>query len=405
MPFYVGVDWGSSEHAACIVDERGQVRTSQAVPHTRAGLAALVSELATLGPAAEVHVAIERPSGLLVDTLVEAGHPVCPIHPNVLAASRDRYRAAHSKSDAADAYILADVLRTDGHRLARLRPRSDEIKSLRGLVRTRDDLVSTRVMTTNRLSALLQEFWPGPLVLFHKLESPISLAFLKRFPSSNAAKGLSPRRMKSFLEANRYTGRKTPEELVEALRSRPAGHAAAGQEQANACQVNALVAVLEALTNQIQVLTKRIEDLVEQLPVGRIVMSFPRAGKVNAAKIVAEIGDDVTRYQTDAHLAAEAGVVPVTKQSGKYRNVTFRHACNRSLRQALTCFADVSRHGSEWAAQTYSRARGRGCDHPHAIRILARAWARILWRCLRDGKLYAPASHKGAQPFLGEAKT
>ncbi len=403
MSFFVGVDWGSADHAACVVDETGQVRASLAVPHTRSGLEKLIARLAALAPAAEIGVAIERPSGLLVDTLVDAGYPVYVIHPNALAATRSRYRAAHSKSDAADAYVLADVLRTDGQRLSRLKPHSDAIKSLRGFVRTRDDLVHNRVMTANQLGALLKEFWPGPVELFHKLDSPISLAFLKRYPSPSQAKKVSVRVMTRFLESQSYTGDKKPDELVEALRQAAKGHAGPAQEAANSCQVLALVAVLETVTEQIKVLTKRIEALVAELPTGKIMMSFPRAGRVNAAKIVAEIGDDPSRFQTDGHLAAEGGVVPVTKQSGKHRSVGFRRACNRHLRQGLTSFADVSRKGSAWAADVYNKARARGCDHPHAVRILARAWTRVLWRCLRDGVPYDPARHQGAQPFIAQA--
>ena len=405
MSFYVGVDWGSADHAACVVDESGKVRASLTVPHTRSGLEKLIARLAELGPAAQLGIAIERPSGLLVDTLVDAGHPVHVVHPTALAANRPRFRAAHSKSDATDAYILADVLRTDGHRLPRLKPHSDGIKSLRGFSRTREDLVQTRVMTANRLAALLREFWPGPLELFDKLESPISLAFLRRYPSPSQGRKVSVRVMTRFLESQSYSGRQKPEALVEALRQAPKGLAGAAQEAANSCQVLALVAVLETVTEQIDVLTKRIESLVAELPTGKIVMSFPRAGKVNAAKIAAELGDDMSRFQSDANLAAEAGVVPVTKESGKHRSVSFRRACNRHLRQALTCFADTSRQGSPWAMAVYRRARERGCDHPHAIRILARAWTRVLWRCLRDGTPYDPARHQGAQPFAAQAST
>ena len=103
------------------------------------------------------------------------------------------------------------------------------------------------------------------------------------------------------------------------------------------------------------------------------------------------------RFPSADALAMEAGVAPVTKQSGKSRAVVFRRACNRRLRAAITCFADNSRHASPWATTVYARARGRGCDHPHAIRILARAWLRVLWRAWQDGKPYDPATHKVAR--------
>jgi transposase len=137
--------------------------------------------------------------------------------------------------------------------------------------------------------------------------------------------------------------------------------------------------------------------MIEEHPDGPIVTSFPRAGRINAAQILAELGDCRERFPTDEQLAAEAGVAPVTHASGKHRGVAFRRACNKRLRQAVTCFADNSRHASPWAADIYRRARARGHDHPHAVRILARAWIRVLWRCWTDGKHYDAALHGGAK--------
>ncbi|MER8899995.1 transposase [Mesorhizobium sp. M0676] len=132
------------------------------------------------------------------------------------------------------------------------------------------------------------------------------------------------------------------------------------------------------------------------MPDGKIVMSFPRAGRICAAQILTELGDVRERFQTEDQLAAEAGVCPVTHASGKSRGVVFRWACNKNLRLALTCFADSSRHASAWAAAVYRKARDRGCKHPHAVRILARAWLRVLWRAWRNKALYDPQQHRAA---------
>ena len=140
MGFRVGIDWGGTRHAVCVVDEAyGTIAARFEVAHTAAGLAELERRLAKFGPPSATPVAIERPSGLLVETLIEAGHPVVPIHPNVVKASRPRYRAAGGKSDRGDSYLLGDLLRTDGHRFRSLQPCSDAIKALRTLVRGRDD--------------------------------------------------------------------------------------------------------------------------------------------------------------------------------------------------------------------------------------------------------------------------
>jgi transposase len=399
MGISVGVDWGSGAHAVCVIDAKGMVLDRFAVGHDRAGLAALMTRLQQHGAPEVIPVAIERPSGLLVDALVEAGFIVTPVHPNVVKACRSRYRAVAAKSDPGDAFILADILRTDGHRLRPLAPQSDVIKALRSLVRGRDDLVSTRVALANQLSALLESFWPGAAVIFSDLASPIALAFLERYPTPEAAARLGPKRLAGFLAQHRYCGRRSPEALLERLRSAPEGGAGDAEGEAKGGLVRALARTLQALVAEIAKLTSRIEHAIAALPDGRIVMSFPRAGRICAAQILAELGDVRERFPSEHQLAAEAGVAPVTYQSGKARGVGWRWACNKRLRAALTCMADNSRHHSPWAADVYRRARARGCDHPHAIRILARAWARVLWRAWTDRVPYDPGQHRGAQAF------
>jgi transposase len=337
----------------------------------------------------------------LVDHLVEAGLKVVPIHPNAVKACRPRYRAVSAKSDPGDAYILADVLRTDGHRLRRLQPQSDAIKALRALVRGRDDLVAARVTLANQLTALLDSFWPGAALIFSDVASPIALAFLDRYPSPDAASHLGSKRLAGFLAQHRYCGRRSPEALLERLRAAPAGYAGEVERDAKGELVRALARTLTSLVDQLGQLTRRIEQTVADMPDGRLVMSFPRAGKVCAAQILAELGDVRGRFQTNDQLAAEAGVAPVTYQSGKARGVGWRWACNKRLRQAITCFADNSRHASPWAASVYAGARRRGKDHPHAIRILARAWVRVLWRAWTDQQPYDPARHPPTRGRLG----
>ena len=397
MGYLAGLDWGSGVHAVCVIDDAGRVVARFAVRHDADGIAELIARLAQIAPAAEMPIAIERPSGLIVDALFEAGHPVVPIHPNVVKACRPRYRAAGGKSDPGDAYLLADILRTDGHRFRPLQPCSDEIKALRALVRARDDLVAERVALANRLRSLLDAFWPGAAAIFADVDSPITLSFLRRYPTPDSAARLGEKRLAAFLAQNSYCGRRAPGELLARLRAAPEGRAGEAEADINGELVRALATILATLVAEIAKLTARLEHAVATLPDGQIVMSFPRAGRVCAAQIVAELGDVRARFQTEQQLAAEAGVCPVTHASGKSRGVTFRWACNHRLRQAITCFADNSRHSSTWAAAIYRAARQRGCDHPHAVRILGRAWVRVLWRAWIDHKPYDSSQHRAAQ--------
>ena len=252
-------------------------------------------------------------------------------------------------------------------------------------------------MLANQLRALLDSFWPGAVAIFADIDSPIALAFVQRYPTPDSAARLGEKRIKAFMAQHRYCGRRSASELLARLRRAPPCLAGDSEADAKGELVRAWAAVLTVLVAQIAELASRIEHTIGELPDGKIVTSFPRAGRICAAQILAELGDVRERFQAEDQLAAEAGVCPVTHQSGKSRGVVFRWACNHRLRAAVTCFADNSRHSSPWAADIYQRAKGRGCDHPHAVRILARAWVRVLWRAWQDRTLYDPARHRSSR--------
>jgi transposase len=401
MNFFVGIDWASQAHAVCVLDGAGRVRWQGSVAHSADGLATLVRELRRFGPVAACPVAIERPSGLVVDTLVEAGFQIVPIHPNALKASRPRYSAAGGKSDPGDAFILADLLRTDGHRFRPLRPLSDDTRALRALVRGRDDLVAQRVALANQLRALLERVWPGAVGLFADVDSPIALAFLVRYPTAQSATRLGEKRLAQFLTQRGYSGRRAATALLARLHSAPPCQAGRAEAEASGELVRSLVAVLTPLVAQIQQLTVAITAALRHHPDGPLLQSLPGSGAINAAQILAELGEERARFRSAEDLAAEAGAAPITHASGKHQAVVFRWACNKRLRQALTTFAGNSRRGSSWAAAVYARARARGCHHPHAIRILARAWVRVLWRCWQDRAPYDVTRHRAAQALAG----
>jgi hypothetical protein len=290
--------------------------------------------------------------------------------------------------------------------LQALKPQSDAIKALRGLVRGRDnlvganDLVGAKVALANQLTALLDSFWPGAAAIFADLASPIALAFVERYPTPESATRLGPKHLAGFLAQHQYCSRRSSESLLARLHASPQGCAGEAESDAKGELVRALARTLQSLVAEIARITSRIGHMIAELPDGRIVMSFPRTGRICAAQILAELGDVRERFQTEDQLAAEAGLAPVTYQSGKSRGVGWRWACNKRLRAAITCFADNSRHQSPWAADVYRRARARGCNHPHAVRILGRAWARVLWRAWTDGQTDDPQKHPGAKLLI-----
>jgi transposase len=213
-----GVDWARDDHAVSVVDDRGREVDRATVEHTAAGLRDL---LAVLARHQAQEVAIERPDGPVIDTLLEAGITVVVISPNQLKNLRGRYGSAGNKDDRFDAFVLADTLRTDRARLLALTPDSDATVTLRRTCRARKDLVQHRVAVANQLRAHLHNVFPGAVGLFAEIDSPISLAFLARFDNQDRADWLSPKRLAAWLASVGYSGRTDPGVLHAQLIAAP----------------------------------------------------------------------------------------------------------------------------------------------------------------------------------------
>jgi transposase len=394
-----GIDLASEEHRLVVVASNGRRVEERRVAHTEQGLETLLRRLLELDVA---RVAIEQPNGLVVDRLLDAGIAVVAVHPNQLAAARHRYRSGGGKSDGFDAYVLAELARTDRHRLRRLEPDSDQTRALRTLTRAREDLVEQKVALANQLRAQLDGFWPGAARVFFDLDSPIALAFLERYPSPDDARSLGEKRLAAFLARNGYCGRRSASELLARLRTAPNGRTGPTDSEARRQVVLALVTALRPLLEQIRLLTGEIRGLLNAHPDGEIFRSLFRDPNsvITAAELLAEIGDRRDRHPTSSSLEAIAGQAPVAVESGKKKVARFRWACNKTLRTAVSVLADSSRKHNPWANDIYQRARARGHDHPHALRILGRAWLRIIWRLWHDHAPYNPTRHGSLNRLL-----
>jgi transposase len=401
--FFTGIDWAAQTHAVCVLDAAGTIAAEFTIAHSADGIATLIRRLARYGDPGRLPVAIERPDGRLVDLLLEAGHLVVPVKPNAIKAWRDGEVLSGAKSDAGDAAVIAEYLRLRAHKLRVVPPYSDQTRAVRAVVRARGDLVGMRVAATNQLSALLEAHWPGAKAIFADVESPVSLEFLTRYPTPAAAAHLGEKRMAAFLVKHGYSGRRTATELLTRLRSAPAGTTSEALTEALRDAVLAAVGVLQALNAAVKNLDRSVTAHLGEHPDAAIFTSLPRSGQINAAQVLAEWGDARQAYEHPDSVAALAGVIPVTKQSGKHRAVHFRWACNKRFRVAVTTFADNSRHASPWAARIYATAIAAGKDHPHAIRILARAWIRVIYRCWIDQVPYDPARHGAAAALTRQA--
>jgi len=393
-----GLDWAKDDHVVCILDADGEVIDRFAVTHTAEGLRRLVRRLAHAGVC---EIGIERGDGPVVDTLLATDITVLVISPNQVKNLRSRYGSAGNKDDRFDAYVLADVVRTDRRRLSPLQRSSPATRALRTSVRARRDLVEHRVATTNQLRAHLQIVLPAVVELFADLDSAVSLSFIEHFTTQIKIDWLSPVRLGEWLKKIAYSGKTEPTVLHHRLLAAPRGTTGPDAD-ANAAITRAYIAVLRALNTQIEALARTISDQLDAHPDKNIFASLPRSGTLRAARLLAEIGDARGRFPTADSLACLAGVAPSTRQSGKVKAVTFRWSADHQLRDALCDFAGDCRRANPWADDLYNRARARGHDHPHAVRILGRAWANIIWRCWQDGVAYDPDRHNALQRILNQ---
>ena len=391
-----GIDWARDDHAVSIVNDRGREVHRCTVEHTAAGLRDLIKVLGKHGVS---EVAIERPDGPVIDTLLAADLTVVVISPNRVKNLRGRYGSAGNKDDRFDAFVLADTLRTDRLRLRPLVPDSEDTIAMRRACRARKDFVAHRVAVANQLRAHLRNVLPAVIGLFADIDSPITLAFLARFDTQDKLDWLTPARLATWLSKQGYSGRTDPSVLHQRILAAPRG--ATGTHGLDQAHITATyVALLNTLLEQIRSQERHIDRQLDAHADAHIFTSLPRSGRIRAARLLGEIGDCRARFPTPESLTCLAGAAPSTRQSGKTRVVGFRWACDKQLRDAITDFAADTRLVNPWAADLYDRARARGHDHAHAVRILARAWLHIIWHCWQDRVAYDPTKHRALQQLL-----
>jgi transposase len=393
-----GVDWAKDDYAICVVDADGEPLERVTLTYTKTGLHRLID---LLDRHQVDEVGIERGDGPIVDVLLGAARTVYVIPPSQVKALRRRYGSAGNKDDRFDAYVLADTVRTDRRRLTPLVLDSQATTALRKLCRARKDLVAHRIAVGNQLRAHLATALPAAVDLFRDIDSAISLRFLTRFTTQDAVDWLSPKRLAGWLSSVGYSGRTDPAVLHARITAAPQG-ATGDYGQTLACITRAYLATLQAITAQIDVLAQQITEALTVHPDRDIFTTLPRAGTVRAARLLAEIGDARGRFPTPDSLACLAGVAPSTRESGRTRVVAFRWAVDKQLRDAVCDFAGDSRRANPWAADLYQRARDRGHDHPHAVRILARAWLDIIWKCWTTNTPYDPDRHRALQRLINQ---
>jgi transposase len=387
--YFSGIDWADDHHDVCIIDEAGNVIVRFNIPHNRAGLDTLFEHVSNVTHLPEqIPFALETDKGLLVCALLDAGYTVYSINPKAVDRYRDRYSVAGSKSDAFDAEVLANILRTDRHRFSSILPDSERAQELKMLTRDHQELVRQRTRLTNQLMACLKAYYPVALDLFSKISCPTALDFLETFPSSEKARGLNLEDLKAFLKTHRYPGVNQKADELYALLRKPELTARALVIEAKRMLMLSLVAQLKALIPHIHAFEQRIKKLFNAHTDKDIFTSLPGAADNLAPRILAELGDNQERYKDYSQVQAEAGTVPVTRASGKSHHVSFRYGCKKPFRATMQQLAFCSLKQCDWARSYYDQLRKRGKSHQHALRALANIWVKIVYTMWRKHAVY-----------------
>ena len=260
-----------------------------------------------------------------METLQQQGHRLFCVSPKMSARARERYRLAPAKSDAFDAFVLADSLRPEHRHWRPLAVPSPLLAELRALTRDRERLVCNQRDVENQLRAIVLAYHPAVLELFSSLDRDITLAFLRDYPTAGHAGRIGPARMAAFCARHGYSGRTRPELLIERLRANLLS-ASAGTVTGKAFSAGLFVDQLDLLNAQVRAATKRIRHRLAEHPDAAIFLSFPGMGEVTAATMLAGMGEDRARFPTAEVLLAETGTAPVTRSSGRSRTVRFRYA-------------------------------------------------------------------------------
>jgi transposase len=394
---YTGVDWADQKHDALALDEAGRKLGAIRVAHTAEGLAKLDAWLVQiLGESDKEQMAciVETNHGLLIAFLLERGWPVYPVNPRTV----DRKRSASgAKTDAIDAYLLAKTGRADFADLHRLIPDSEKVAELKGLTRDQDSLIQMQTRLVNQLTACLKDYYPVALDLFAKVQQRSTLLFLQTYPTLEAAQAASVEQISQVLKvAGHTTASKVAPKIFEQLHQ-PCLRANAVTIRTKSRLALALIVQLLPLVEQLAEYDKEITQLFLSHEDNEVFMSLPRAGKRLAPRLLAEIGDDPSRYESAASLQALGGTSPVLFQSGNYSKPHRRLGCIKPQRNALHQFAWQSTLTEPWAAAYYERKRAEGKSHSVAVRALSNVWVRIIFAMLSAHKPYVSAIFETAR--------
>jgi transposase len=404
---FAGDDWAEDHHDIEVMDEAGKVLARRRLPEGAAGMAqlhGLIGQyLGEEADAAEVTIGIETDRGPWVTALIAAGYRVFPVNPLLASRYRDRHGVSGAKSDAGDAHMLADMVRTDSHQLREAAGDSPEAEGIKVLARTHKTMIWERTREVQRLRHQLREYFPAALDAFDDLDAPDVLELLGKAPDPERARKLTRAQVSAALKRARR--RNIPDKataILAALRSEQLAQPPA-LTAAYAATVRSLIAVITALNEQVRILEEQVREHFGRHPDAEVILSQPGLGPILGARVLAEFGDDPHRYRDGKARRNYAATSPITRASGKKKVVAARFVHNDRLVDALNAQAFAALNASPGARAYYDELRARGIEHNDALRRLANRLVGILHGCLKTGTHYDEATAWGHRENLPQS--
>ncbi len=383
----VGIDWADREHVVCIID-RNDRTTIETLKQSPQAIDAWVAELRRRFPGKTIAIALEQSKGALIHALMKYEHLVLyPINPKQLSRYRDAIHPSGSKNDPGDAKLLAWFLKRHADQLRPWKPDTEATRKLARYTEIRRKIVEERQRLAQQLGSLLKGYFPLMLELFPS-KPPLMMALIKRWGSLEKLKRVHPKTLRTFLKENGMRDQDKQTQLIEAVRAAVPLTRDKAIIEPNALYAQMLAGQIQNLSNTLKQLEEDIATAVAAHPDEKIFRALPGAGDALVPRLIAAFGSDRDRYDSAEEIQCYSGIAPVTRQSGKTRHVSRRHACPKFLKQTFHEFADHSRKWSPWSAAFYHQKRAAGCRHQAAVRALAFKWIRIIFRLWKTNTIY-----------------
>jgi transposase len=389
---FLGIDWADAKHDLCLITATTQRKEFRTLKHTPEALQDFFLDLRRRFPGQPIAVAVEQARGPLIFALLKYEFlTLYPVHPTTLARYREAFSPSRAKDDPTDAEYAAELLLHHRDRLTAWEPDDPATRTLQFLVGQRRRLVGDRTRISNRLTALLKNYFPQVLDWFPDLRTTLVCDFLTQWPTLDAVQQAAPATLEKFFRSHHAARQGLLERRLQAIKdSQPL--------VTDAAVLNASVVLLKALLAQMRVTLDAINEFdreIEQLCQGHadypLFAALPGAGTVFAARLLAALGTQRTRFASAQDLACFSGVAPVIERSGQSCWTRWRYFCPKFLRQSFVEFAGESVKHSAWAKAHYASQRAKGKRHAAAVRSLAFKWIRIIWKCWQTNTPYDEA--------------